>query len=215
MFSRTSGRALTTRATQDVDLFTGQEHGVEAAAAAVEAALSTAGLQAERQADPADLADLFPGRGQGLAEWTITAPGGAQSMLQMAYFDRSSAPVVMEVGPVLAPEDVAGGKVCTRLISGIRRARSRGVPQASTGRTQRTSGSCTKSMMKPQRCASSTSGSSPEADRTVTRGARPDAQAADGRPRVTVVVGLAGVAPSDRNGHCRHRPNQPGAGTGM
>jgi hypothetical protein len=30
----------------------------------------------------------------------------------MAYFDRSRAPVVMEVGPVLALEDVAGGKVC-------------------------------------------------------------------------------------------------------
>jgi hypothetical protein len=33
-------------------------------------------------------------------------------MLQMAYFDRSQAPVDMEVGPVLALEDVAGGKVC-------------------------------------------------------------------------------------------------------
>jgi hypothetical protein len=30
-------------------------------------------------------------------------------MLQMAYFDRSQAPVDMEVGPVLALEDVAGG----------------------------------------------------------------------------------------------------------
>jgi hypothetical protein len=30
----------------------------------------------------------------------------------MAYFDRSRPPVVMEVGPVLALEDVAGGKVC-------------------------------------------------------------------------------------------------------
>jgi len=30
----------------------------------------------------------------------------------MAYFDRSRPLVVMEVGPVLALEDVAGGKVC-------------------------------------------------------------------------------------------------------
>ena len=49
--------------------------------------------------------------GEGLAEWTITAPGGDQTVLQLAYFGRSQAPVIMEVGPVLALEDVAGGKV--------------------------------------------------------------------------------------------------------
>jgi hypothetical protein len=103
---------LTTRPTQDVDLFTNQEQGVRAAAAAVEAALAAAGLRAERQDDTADLTDLFPDMGQELAEWTITTPGGEQTMLQMAYFDRSRPPVVMDVGPVLALEDVAGGKVC-------------------------------------------------------------------------------------------------------
>ncbi len=103
---------LTTRPTQDIDLFTDQEHGVEAAATAVEAALAAAGLQAERQDDTAGLADLFPGMGQGLAEWIVTTPNGEQTMLQMAYFERSRAPVVMDVGPVLALEDVAGGKVC-------------------------------------------------------------------------------------------------------
>jgi hypothetical protein len=103
---------LTTRPTQDVDLFTDQEHGVEAAAAAVEAALAAAGLEAERQSDAADLADLFPGMGQGLAEWTVTAADGEQTVLQMAYFDRSRQPVLMEIGPVLALEDVAGGKIC-------------------------------------------------------------------------------------------------------
>ena len=50
--------------------------------------------------------------GEGLAEWIVTAPDGEQTVLQMAYFDRSRAPVVMEIGPVLALEDVAGGKVC-------------------------------------------------------------------------------------------------------
>jgi hypothetical protein len=50
--------------------------------------------------------------GQGLAEWIGTARGGEQTVLQMAYFAGSQAPVVMEVGPVLAVEDVAGGKVC-------------------------------------------------------------------------------------------------------
>lgn len=70
---------LTTRPTQDVDLFTDQEHGVEAAAAGVEAALAAAGLQVERQSDTAGLADLFPGMGEGLAEWTITTAGGEQT----------------------------------------------------------------------------------------------------------------------------------------
>jgi hypothetical protein len=49
---------------------------------------------------------------QGLAKWIVTASDGEQTVLQMAYFDRSRAPVVMEIGPVLALEDVVGGKVC-------------------------------------------------------------------------------------------------------
>ena len=78
----------------------------------MERALAAAGLPAERQDDTTGLTDLFPGMGQGLAEWIVTAPGGEQTVLQMAYFDRSRAPVVMQIGPVLALEDVAGGKVC-------------------------------------------------------------------------------------------------------
>jgi Nucleotidyl transferase AbiEii toxin, Type IV TA system len=100
------------RPTQDVDLFTDQEHGVEAAAGSVEAALRAAGVHAERRDLSAGLDDVFPGMGEGLAEWIITAPGGEQMMLQMAYFDRSRDPVVMDIGPVLDLEDVAGGKIC-------------------------------------------------------------------------------------------------------
>jgi hypothetical protein len=50
--------------------------------------------------------------GEGLAEWIVTAPCGAQMMLQLAYFDRGRDPVVMDIGPVLDLEDVVGGKVC-------------------------------------------------------------------------------------------------------
>jgi Nucleotidyl transferase AbiEii toxin, Type IV TA system len=100
------------RITQDVDLFTNEEHGVKAAAGAVEAALRAAGFAAEREDKTAGLADVFEGMGEGLAEWTITAPAGQQMLLQMAYFDRSSRPVIMEFGPVLDLEDVVGGKVC-------------------------------------------------------------------------------------------------------
>jgi hypothetical protein len=48
----------------------------------------------------------------GLAEWIVTAPGGREMLLQLAYFDRDRAPVVMDVGPVLDLPDVVGGKVC-------------------------------------------------------------------------------------------------------
>jgi hypothetical protein len=57
------------RPTQDVDLFTDSETGVSAAAGAVEAALRDAGFQLERQDETAGLADIFPGMGEGLAEW--------------------------------------------------------------------------------------------------------------------------------------------------
>lgn len=100
------------RPTQDVDLFTDQEAGVLAAAGAVEAALCAAGFGAERQDMTAGLAGIFPGMGEGLAEWIITAPDGEQMALQLAYFDRAREPVVTDVGPVLDLEDVVGGKVC-------------------------------------------------------------------------------------------------------
>ena len=107
------------RFTADVDLFTDEEASVTAAAESVEKALRGAGFGAERR----DIAgqdwagqdwpgDIFYGLGDGLAEWIVTAPGGEQMMLQMAYFDRARLPVVMEIGPVLDLEDVVGGKAC-------------------------------------------------------------------------------------------------------
>jgi hypothetical protein len=103
---------LITRPTQDVDLFTNEETGVGAAADSVEAALHAAGFAAEREDRVTGLADHFEGMDEGLAEWTVTAPDGQRTMLQMAYFDRAAQPVTMDVGPVLNLEDVIGGKVC-------------------------------------------------------------------------------------------------------
>lgn len=100
------------RPTHDVDLFTNHEHGVQAATTGVETALTHAGYTAERIDKTAGLADVFYGMGEGLAEWAITAPTGEKMALQMAYFDRGHQPVLMEFGPVLDLEDVAGGKVC-------------------------------------------------------------------------------------------------------
>jgi hypothetical protein len=102
---------LIDRPTQDVDLFTDREHGVRAAAGAVEQALGDAGYTAEREDSRPDLADIFDGMGDGLAEWLVTGPDGAQMMLQMAYFERDRRPVAMDLGPVLDLEDVVGWKV--------------------------------------------------------------------------------------------------------
>ena len=103
---------ITERPTQDVDVFSDLEGGVEAAADAVETALRDVGFATDRRDKTAGLADVFYGMGEGLAEWIVTAPGGEQMMLQMAYFDRSRRPVIMDIGPVLDLEDVVGGKVC-------------------------------------------------------------------------------------------------------
>jgi predicted nucleotidyltransferase component of viral defense system len=99
------------RPTQDVDLVTDEEHGVEAAAEAVETALRSAGFEVEREDKTGGLADVFEGMGEGLAEWTVNAPGRQQMMLQMAYFERAKRPVIMEFGPVLDLEDAVGWKV--------------------------------------------------------------------------------------------------------
>jgi Nucleotidyl transferase AbiEii toxin, Type IV TA system len=103
------------RPTDDVDLFSDQEAGVAAAAQAVEDALREAGFQADRRDMTGGLEELFEGMGEGLAEWIITAPDGEQTMLQMAYFDRSHGPVTMDVGPVLDLEDLAGWKTIALL----------------------------------------------------------------------------------------------------
>jgi hypothetical protein len=100
------------RPTQDVDLVTNRESGVATAAGPVEAALRREGLTAARQDRTTELADLFPGLSDELAEWHVTAPGGQRTELQLAYFDRSHDPVVMDIGPVLDLEDLAGSKVC-------------------------------------------------------------------------------------------------------
>ena len=100
------------RETEDVDLFTNLESGVEAAADAVESALRKAGFETVRQDKAAGLADVFEGMGEGLAEWIVTAPDGRHTMLQLSYFDREHEPVRMDIGPVLDLEDLIGQKVC-------------------------------------------------------------------------------------------------------
>jgi hypothetical protein len=68
-FALAGGNALLahgviTRPTQDVDLFTDREHGVEAATGAVEAALQRAGFAAERQDEAGGARRYIPGHGR-------------------------------------------------------------------------------------------------------------------------------------------------------
>jgi hypothetical protein len=112
---------LISRETQDVDLFTDREAGVTAATGAVAAALRKAGYQVEPVDKTGGLADLFPGMGYGLAEWLVTEPGGRHMTLQLSYFDRGCEPVHMDVGPVLAVEDLAGWKTVALVSRGYER----------------------------------------------------------------------------------------------
>jgi len=98
------------RLTQDVDLVTNRETGVRAAAGPVEMALRREGFGVQQKERTSELAEIFPGLGQELADWTVTASGDQRSDLQLAYFDRSREPVTMDVGPVLHLEDAAGAR---------------------------------------------------------------------------------------------------------
>lgn len=102
---------ITSRPTLDIDLFTDREGAVAAAAAAVESALRAAGFEVERMERFGDLADVWEGLADNLAEWIVTTPGGSRVMLQMANVDRSRDPVTMSFGPVLHIEDAVGRKV--------------------------------------------------------------------------------------------------------
>src|SRR5260370_21101627 len=64
------------RPTAAVDLFTDDEHGVQAAADAVEASLRAPGFDAEREDKTGGPADLFPRIGESLRGWIIPAPDG-------------------------------------------------------------------------------------------------------------------------------------------
>ena len=52
----------------------------------MEAALRAVGFEPEQLDQAARLTDMFPGMGEGLAEWIVTAPGGARMLLQLAHF---------------------------------------------------------------------------------------------------------------------------------
>jgi hypothetical protein len=97
---------LVERPTEDVDLFTGTDGGVAAAAGGVAAALERAGYRVTRpEAD-----ELFAGMDADIREFTVAA-GGQALRLTLCRLDLHRAPVVMDVGPVMHLDDLVATKV--------------------------------------------------------------------------------------------------------
>jgi hypothetical protein len=101
---------LVSRPTEDVDLFSDADGAVQRAAQKVAAALTAVGLTVELVPETSELGELFYGFGEDMVEFEVRE-GADVVRLQLARFDRTRAPVVMDVGPVLHVDDVIGGKV--------------------------------------------------------------------------------------------------------
>jgi Nucleotidyl transferase AbiEii toxin, Type IV TA system len=117
-FALAGGNALlahgiSQRPTMDVNLFTDRKGVVPAVAEAVESALRARGFHVERiDVSFSDLLERVPDLANHRAEWTV-ARGGEQVILQITGGEpRTRPPVTMDLGPVLAPQDVLASKVC-------------------------------------------------------------------------------------------------------
>jgi hypothetical protein len=75
----------------------------------VAATLTAVGLTVELVPETSELGELFYGFGEDMVEFEVRE-GADVVRLQLARFDRTRAPVVMDVGPVLHVDDVVGGK---------------------------------------------------------------------------------------------------------
>jgi hypothetical protein len=114
-FALAGGNALAahgiiSRPTEDVDLFADAPGAVRAAAGLVAEALAAAGLTVTPVAETDDLGEVFYGFDQEMAEYEVSG-GGQAVRLQLVRFDRSRPAVMMDVGPVLHPDDLLGSKV--------------------------------------------------------------------------------------------------------
>jgi hypothetical protein len=98
------------RPTEDVDLFSNTDDGVQAAAELVRATLLNAGLAVDVIPETSELGELFYGFEREMVEFEVREADNIVR-LQLVRFDRSRSPVVMEVGPVLHIDDVVGSKV--------------------------------------------------------------------------------------------------------
>ncbi|WP_436534059.1 nucleotidyl transferase AbiEii/AbiGii toxin family protein [Actinoplanes sp. HUAS TT8] len=97
---------LVARPTEDIDLFTDTADGVTAAAGEVTAALTGAGYRVVREEGD----ELFAGMDQDIQEFLVAGESRALR-LTLCRLDRSRAPVVMDLGPVMHLDDLVATKV--------------------------------------------------------------------------------------------------------
>ncbi len=97
---------LVARPTEDIDLFTDTAGGVAAAASEVTGALRAAGYRVVREEGD----ELFAGMDADIQEFLVADETRALR-LTLCRLDRSRAPVVMDVGPVMHLDDLVATKV--------------------------------------------------------------------------------------------------------
>ncbi|MGH3167422.1 MAG: hypothetical protein ACRDN0_16215, partial [Trebonia sp.] len=105
---------VTTRPTQDVDLFIGSIDGFPEVAAMIDDALAAAGYQVTR-IDPAHgsaLAGLWPELGEetGMADREVTSPAGQVTEIEVCHFELLADPVLIDGIQVAGLDDLAGHK---------------------------------------------------------------------------------------------------------
>ncbi|BEL05003.1 hypothetical protein Q0Z83_031940 [Actinoplanes sichuanensis] len=104
---------LVVRPTEDVDLFASGEGSVTAATTAVTEALVAAGLQVETISHDSDLDDLIAGMAYQMSELVVfRGPQDRDGLrVSLGFLDRSYPPVVLDIGPVMAVDDLIAWKV--------------------------------------------------------------------------------------------------------
>ena len=105
---------VTTRPTQDVDLFIGAIDNFPEIAALIDGALATAGYQVTR-IDPAGdsgIADFWPELGEetGIADREVTSPSGHVTEIEVGHFELLADPVIIDGIQVAGLDDLAGHK---------------------------------------------------------------------------------------------------------
>jgi len=112
---------IVSRPTEDVDLFTDADDGVQPAAELVKRALVDAGMTIQVIPETSELGDLFYGFARDMVEFEVRQ-GEDAVRLQLVRFDRSRSPLTMEIGSVLHIDDVIGSKVAAMATRAKRRA---------------------------------------------------------------------------------------------
>jgi hypothetical protein len=101
---------LVDRPTEDVDLFTDRDGGVRAAADAVSGALTAAGLTVVEAERDDQVGSLVAGLADLMVELDVTR-AHRTVRLSLSCLPRARSPVIMDIGPVMALDDLIAWKV--------------------------------------------------------------------------------------------------------